>query len=390
MTVAIATSHDQADHRAQETPKLAQGQSAGYVPAPGFAGREQRPVTVASGALSGGPPLSTNRTDWSADSQLSPRAVLRRSASGPRPDRDGPSRPVGGISSVIRRTVTGQSAITALSNIMTEHECQKWYQDNWPLGVKAITDPIAAADDTTKDNLKSKLLSNPAVAAAVRGHRMSLDGAGGAGLEQKAEGKTVAGLTGAALKGALTTVWQTYTSLLFYHVSKAAPEVRKNGLDPLFGGTETGKAATDSLGGKKEHNVSGSKNKVFLTRKWSEVKGYQATGGEVLRILIPTAIQPKLVVDPDSQYGLYLEGETRVFQGVPIPITLVKGVDRANRRLGPDAYYILTTAIADPEIRDLLPELYQFLLDAGMFEPGKEEQVLDLTSPPFGKVVGAD
>jgi hypothetical protein len=79
-----------------------------------------------------------------------------------------------------------------------------------------------------------------------------------------------------------------------------------------------------------------------------------------------------------------------MFQGVPIPITLVKGVDRANRRLGPDAYYILTTAIADPEIRDLLPELYQFLLDAGMFEPGKEEQVLDLTSPPFGKVVGAD
>jgi hypothetical protein len=117
-----------------------------------------------------------------------------------------------------------------------------------------------------------------------------------------------------------------------------------------------------------------------VTRKWSEARSYLASGGDILRVLIPVALQSRLHVDPDSQFGLYMANENNTFDGKPYSTTLLRGMDRLNGRLGPDAYYILTAAISDPEVRDLLPELYDYLVAREVFLPGKEaEPITDLT-----------
>lgn len=246
----------------------------------------------------------------------------------------------------VQRAVKTHAAVSALSDLLKEHRLDAWYAENWKSGrVREIAEEIAKREQTTLDNLKSQLRAHPTITPLIRGHRMQPETA----LEQPPTLATAA----------LQDVYDAYLRLLFYHATKAGPDVRAEGLNPARGG-KGGYAEGRSLASKRAENVAAAKGKIYVTRKYSEAKQYQKGEGEILRVLIPVAQQGSLKVDPDSQFGLYTD-------------ELLKSIDRPNRQLDWWGYSYLMQEVKTEEARNALPSLYAELLKAKAFEPGVEE-----------------
>jgi hypothetical protein len=263
---------------------------------------------------------------------------------------------VGGL--VVQRTVKESEAVSALRSLLEDHKQEAWYQSNWPAGVKTVARAIAELQDTDKDNLKKRLRAHPTITPLLKPERMKVEHA-----------KELPELDKSLRSQQLQNVYEAYERLLFYHATQSSAEVRATGsLDPSFGGGDTGYSNTRSLAGQKAANVAASKRKIFVSRKISEARQYAAESGSraILRVLIPTSQQAGLKVDPDSQFGLYIEEE-------------LKGLDTPDRRLNHWGYSYLQQEIKDTGTLEEFPSLYAQLVKMGMFLPGVEEAPVDIS-----------
>jgi hypothetical protein len=269
------------------------------------------------------------------------------------------------VCALIARKLDWQAVSTTLSSILSAHGASAWYSSNWGKdgAVRRIAQEVGGREDTTTDNVKSRLQSHPEIRPLLRPYRMQVELH--EGVKEPGEKEDPA----------LLELYDAYKRLLFYHASTAAEGIRvSGGLDPDFGGKKGGIADTRSLPNKRAQNVASSKGKAFVTRKYSEAKQYLGNNpGEVIRILIPVEQQKALQVDPDSVFGLYIEsGKLK---------ELLKGVDRQSRDLSWWAYSYLAAEVS-LETKRRLPELYRQLMDMKLFPAGREEPTTDLTKIP--------
>jgi hypothetical protein len=186
-----------------------------------------------------------------------------------------------------------------LSNLLEEHAAQDKYQQLWKSGdAKRIAEEVGGLEDTTKDNAKRRLAEHKDIRPLLLGHRMRLEGTGPAPSEMKVDQDEVD-------PAQLSEVYRAFRHLLFFHASKAHADIRASGLDPDHGGKDGGLSDERSLVARREQNLAAAKHKVFVTRKYSEAKGY-ADGHEerIVMLIVPREFQNDLQVDPDSQFGV--------------------------------------------------------------------------------------
>jgi hypothetical protein len=252
------------------------------------------------------------------------------------------------LGGLLQRVVKERVAVSALSNIMDEHGLHKWYTDNWPVNVKRIANEIAAKPGTTKRNVAKGLRGHPEIAPLLLPQRLTLYDLHGGGRDSYVD-------------PALQKVYAAYLRCAFFHATPVPDKIRESGLDPNWGGTETGFAKTRSLAGEIDDNVAGAKNKSYITRSYAEAKQYAKDGGDktIVRILVPASQRAKLKVDPDSQKGVYTEEK-------------LLGVDLPDRRLGFYAKLYLRQELEseDSETYDRMEELYEQLVELRAFLPG--------------------
>jgi hypothetical protein len=233
------------------------------------------------------------------------------------------------------------------------------YKDNWKGAARELAAEVANLEDTTEENVRSRLQGHATLTPILRPYRMTLD----FGPREKFEDE------------GLQEVYDAYRDLLFFHVSKFGPGVRASGLDPDFGGKTGGISDERSLGARRAHNLEQSRGKSFVTRKYSEARQYQEAGGDILQLLIPKAQQAKLKVDPDSMFGLYFQNDA--------DFKVIKGIDRFSRDLNWWAYTYLAAEVS-PETQHRLPALVAELRRRGSFFQSRPEPTVNIADfvPP--------
>lgn len=155
---------------------------------------------------------------------------------------------------------------------------------------------IAARADTTDDNVLDKVRTDAVLGPVLRELRMTLK----PGRERNVSTQP----------DEVQRTYATIRAMTFYHGThkEYTSSIRVSGLDPNHGGKAGGASAEQSLAGKKAQNIAESKNRVFVTRRFSEAHSYVTDGGgAVLRCFIPRAQRDRLVLDPRSQDGFFCE-----------------------------------------------------------------------------------
>jgi len=210
--------------------------------------------------------------------------------------------------SVAQLQMDWQSVSRTLKDICDKHEMMAAYNSMWSSKeIKRISEEVGGLADTDSDNVRRRLVSHPDIVGLLMSYRMKLASKDG---EAPAESLDLDENTGRIAEDAyeakdIAEVYTAFRSLVFFHASVAAGAVRETGLDPDYGGKDGGLTGEKSLAGKRETNLAAAKKKVFVSRKFIEVKQY-AEGVEknIVMLIIPTAFQNLLELDPDSQFGV--------------------------------------------------------------------------------------